>query len=802
MSPKPQPCRGRIWWWGIPITVLLVFWFFLPREPETDRSFTSTEVADNLIQGEAAGSPGNPRGLEPPGEVQGPPDLRELAEERWLRQHRLRLADDGFWHRDSLWEIEGSRHRHLLLRERMREGTAAITREVVLADHLILLDLPEPLPPEIEDWFAERGLLLLPGYRFSRVRQVRLPEVTLDGVEIWRDRIGEYLATGGFPVTPEVSFDGVYFPASSVTPNDPQFLDQWSLPVVGLPEAWSITTGEHEVLVGVVDSGIDRNHPDWQHAGGNSNLWTNPGEIANGMDSDGNGLADDLHGWDFHDHNNDPSDQTGHGTRVAGVLGAVGNNGYAIAGVTWKVSLIPLRVGSTIFTESAVVQAIDYLTDLRLSGHPVVISNHSYGRRISGVFPNDLDHSVAQAIARQRDAGILFITAAGGNSTDFRDNDDPSGENHIFPSDFNLPNIVSVLATDSSDGRAYFSNWGAVSVDMGAPGAGIRTLDRGGGVATVQGTSFAAPMVTGTAALCLAVNPHLPWDALKQILVHSGTEIPELAGITTSGRRLDAAAALLEAKQYPRLTWPDSTPHAWQADYQEEVRLQPVPGHAPIASVTLFRDGEPVGIAEDEGTSWVFQWTEPEGTVPTAWHVEVTDEVGRRAVLFPRTYSTLPAYDYWRYRHWGEAFAQNADSLPLADPDGDGRVNLLEFFEQGDPFQANRSFPGSLANPESRIWVQELPDPDLPIPVQEGIPEGVYWVFAHPWNPRAGSAMAQLEALEPEPPSWVSVEPVATHPVDGQSTMEQPAWLWHWIPLPDNPPSPNRKILRLRLTPP
>lgn len=252
------------------------------------------------------------------------------------------------------------------------------------------------------------------------------------------------------------------------TPNDAAFYQQWGLHNTGqsvngsagivdadidAPEAWNMVTGSGSVIIAVIDTGIDYNHPDLS-----GNIWRNPGESVcfDGVDNDGNGYIDDCRGWDFLDDDNDPADMNGHGTHVAGILGAVGNNSHGVAGVNWSSQLMALRAGGITgtFTTATIVAAIDYAVS---NGARVI--NASFG----GAIYDQLQYEAIKAAA---DSGVLFVAAAGneGMNTD--------SEPH-YPSGYYLPNIISVAATDQSDQLAGFSNYGPTSVDVGAPGTSI-----------------------------------------------------------------------------------------------------------------------------------------------------------------------------------------------------------------------------------------------------------------------------------------------------------------------------------------
>jgi subtilisin family serine protease len=325
----------------------------------------------------------------------------------------------------------------------------------------------------------------------------------------------------------------------AILPNDPSFSQLWGLSNSGqsggvsdadidAPEAWNVTTGSRDVVIGIVDTGIDISHPDLA-----ANIWRNPGEIAgNGIDDDGNGFVDDVSGWDFVSGDNDPQDGNGHGTHVAGTIGAVGNNGRGIAGVNWEVSLLPLKFlsdsgsGST----AAAIAAINYATGLRNAGVNIVATNNSWG---GGGFSTGL----RDAIRRHGEAGITFVAAAGNEAA----NNDRTGS---YPANYDLPNVISVAALDRSDRLASFSNYGATSVDIGAPGVAIYSTTPNNRYASYNGTSMAAPHVAGVVGLLAAANPAATVAEIRSAIFDSAVPISSLAGRSVTGGRLNAAGAL------------------------------------------------------------------------------------------------------------------------------------------------------------------------------------------------------------------------------------------------------------------
>jgi subtilisin family serine protease len=322
------------------------------------------------------------------------------------------------------------------------------------------------------------------------------------------------------------------------TPNDPSFSQLWGLNNTGqtggtadadidATEAWNVRTSAGNLVVAVIDTGIRYTHTDLT-----ANMWINPGEIAgNGIDDDANGVVDDVHGINALAGTGDPLDDNGHGTHVAGTIGAVGNNGTGVAGVAWSVKLMACKFLDAQGTGSLsdAVTCIDYA---RQNGARIM--NNSWG---GGGF----SQALADAIAAARNDGILFVVAAGNSGM----NNDSTP---AYPSSYNLANIVSVAATDHNDQRAYFSNYGTSSVHLGAPGVNIvstyNTSDTG--YASLSGTSMACPHVAGAAALVWAQFPTLSHTQVKARLLAASDSLATMANIVETGGRLNLHRALTE----------------------------------------------------------------------------------------------------------------------------------------------------------------------------------------------------------------------------------------------------------------
>ena len=337
-----------------------------------------------------------------------------------------------------------------------------------------------------------------------------------------------------------------YFVTALNTPNDPSFGALWGLQNTGqtggtsgadisAPGAWDITTGSNDVVVAILDTGVDYTHLDLA-----ANMWVNPGETAgNGIDDDGNGYADDVHGVDTYTHDSDPVDDNGHGTHVAGIIGAAGNNGIGVIGINWRVKIMSCKFLDATGSGSmaGAIECLQYIKAMKDSGIKIVATNNSWG--CSG---GCYSQALYDAINAQQE--ILFIAAAG--------NDDGDNDPYPFyPANYDLPNVISVAATDDKDGKAYFSNYGRRSVHVGAPGHYIlSTLPAqnewgiSGGYGQLSGTSMAAPYVTGLAALVQSQNAGRDWRGIKNLILSGGDAVPSLDGVTVTGKRLNAYGSL------------------------------------------------------------------------------------------------------------------------------------------------------------------------------------------------------------------------------------------------------------------
>ncbi|HEV7906106.1 MAG TPA: S8 family serine peptidase, partial [Pyrinomonadaceae bacterium] len=320
-------------------------------------------------------------------------------------------------------------------------------------------------------------------------------------------------------------------------PNDPLFNEQWSLLNTGqragksgadvcATRAWAKTQGSRKVVVAVIDTGVDYKHQDLQ-----KNIWTRPASLAPYVDAE-LGAFDDRHGFDAADNDGDPMDDNGHGTHCAGIIGAEGDNNDGIAGVNWQVEIMGLkflsRNGSG--TTKDAIECINYVVARKKAGVNVRIISASWGSTAQS-------RALGDAIKRAGEEGILFVAAAGNSSTD-------NDRQPHYPSNYPHPNVVSVAALTRADVLARFSNYGAKTVHIAAPGAEIMSTWPQNQYEEHSGTSMATPVVSGVAALILSVNPDLSVTQLRKRLLDSVDKLPALDGKVSSGGRVNAARAV------------------------------------------------------------------------------------------------------------------------------------------------------------------------------------------------------------------------------------------------------------------
>jgi subtilisin family serine protease len=327
---------------------------------------------------------------------------------------------------------------------------------------------------------------------------------------------------------------------TQTTPNDYRQGRLWGLEKIQAPTAWTAATGSSEVVVAVIDSGVQTTHPDLS-----ANIWRNSGEVTgNGVDDDGNGFVDDLNGWNFGSNNAAVNDTDGHGTHVSGTIGAVGNNGTGVVGVNWDVRIMALRAGDDTFADSALLNALRYAVTMRQRGVRVVAVNMSLGG-------TGFSATFRQELINARQAGILTIAAAGNLDTEMPTADNDSVP--VYPASYDVDGLIAVASSTQGDTLSSFSHYGATSVDLAAPGSGILSTYSGGGYEWLNGTSMAAPHVAGAVALLAAADPALTVLQIRARILDTVDRVPALNGKVVTGGRLNLRRALSPALVRPRV---------------------------------------------------------------------------------------------------------------------------------------------------------------------------------------------------------------------------------------------------------
>lgn len=479
--------------------------------------------------------------------------------------------------------------------------------------------------PALQSIVSRGKTKLVSEHAYSNVDGLRLVTVP-SGV-----RLDEAIAS--YRGNPNVMYAEPDYEVSINSTNDPSFAQLWALQNTGqivngtagtndadmnIPEAWNAAgiSGSGNVVIAVIDSGVQYTHPDLQ-----ANMWVNPSEIAgNGIDDDGNGYVDDVYGIDATTNSGNPADDNHHGTHVAGTIAAVGNNATGITGINQQAKILACKFlkSDGIGRISDALKCLDYIYALKIKGINVVVTNNSWGGA-------GYSQSMADAIEMHRKAGILFVVAADNDGT----NNDTSPH---YPANYFKPNVISVASTDQRDALAPSSDYGRRTVHVGAPGVNIYSTIPPNSYAYLQGTSMAAPHVTGLIGLLSAQNSTRDWRALKNLAIASGKPIGSLTSTTVTGRRVraydtDGTGALSCFNQIvTSVVYPQSTTLTLVAGAKAELAVLNIncqnpagkinvttDGPGAVAPVTLLDDGLGFDGAANDGIYSGF-WTAP----PTA----------------------------------------------------------------------------------------------------------------------------------------------------------------------------------------
>ncbi|MCW1926478.1 S8 family serine peptidase [Luteolibacter arcticus] len=469
--------------------------------------------------------------------------------------------------------------------ERFRkDGTGSsglVTQEVFIAGEFLVVPRDDAPPAEVENALQASGAESWEKIYGGREFLVRFAHPDLDTKQRVLDEFAKHAR-----VIELAEGNGICF--GTAIPNDPLFRVQDSLHNTRAPSsaprdiravaAWDIASSSPDVVVAVVDSGLDFTHPDLV-----ANVYLDATELAaNGIDDDGNGRIDDYRGWDFVQNDNNPADDNDHGTHVAGIIGAAGNDAYGISGVTWSSRILPVKVlgASNSGSHSDVIAGINYAR-----GKGAKVINMSLGGPTNS-------SSMANAIQLAMDAGILIVTSAGNDAI----NIDSSPK---YPASHPHENIITVMNTTDLDRLYPESNYGVTACDLSAPGESIYSTVRGGAYDVITGTSMSAPHVSGVACLMASLKPDISVADIRRYLLENVDLLPDLNGKCVTGGRLNAEKALLalisEHGAAPAFTMPPEEAHSLAGE---------------TARFSVGVSGHPAPrlrwqISTDSGTTWV-----------------------------------------------------------------------------------------------------------------------------------------------------------------------------------------------------
>lgn len=419
---------------------------------------------------------------------------------------------------------------------------------------------------------------------------------------------------------------------SEVIPNDARFGDLWGMKNtgqkdkdgtvgkvgadIGATKAWAITTGNKNIVVGVIDTGVDYNHPDLK-----DNIYLNPGESgggkeSNGIDDDGNGFVDDFHGWNFAGvSTNNPMDDNEHGTHCSGTIGGKGNDGVGVAGVNWNVSILPIKflTGSGSGTLADAVKAIQYGTLMKAN-----LTSNSWG---GGGFTQ----SMFDAITAAKNKGIMFVAAAGNDAAN-------SDNSPHYPAGYQIDNVIAVAASTNQDTLASFSTYGKRTVHIAAPGLNILSSIPGGGYDIFSGTSMATPHVSGAVALVWGTDPTQTYAQVKDRIIRSRDFVPAMARKVNSSGRLNVYNALMGI--YP------PSPEPAESDWVDAPLDQTIESAHPYAN-NFSQEWTINGPADAKFMRVVFSRVELESGYDT---VKVIDANGQESDSITGTGANVPSF--------------------------------------------------------------------------------------------------------------------------------------------------------------
>lgn len=442
---------------------------------------------------------------------------------------------DGSFERITVKKVDAKypyiRIEERILRDPSTGGEQTLEQAAMVADHILVRLADDMTEAQLTEFVTTHGGSMRRFVPSKPFFIVGLPSYEIEAYDL-------SLATYSMDEALVTYAEPDFFVHSFALTNDPMFSSQWNLNNIGqVPgvldadidalEAWDLEIGDSSLVVGIIDTGVNLQHADLIE-----NLWMNVDEIPdNGIDDDANGYIDDVYGWDFHNGDNDPTDDNGHGTHCAGIVGAVGNNGIGVSGVAQDVSLMALKFlsnqgGGNL---SDAVPALYYATD-----NGAFVTSNSWGG-------GGYSQAMSEAIEYARQANSIFVAAAGNEAQD-------TDALPVYPACYPQDNIVSVAATDRYDALASYTNAGSLTVDIAAPGTGIYSTYYGGAYnnsySSRSGTSMAAPHVAGAAVLLKASDPSLSAEEIIDRMLTTADFKSAFFGKIASSGRLNVNAAL------------------------------------------------------------------------------------------------------------------------------------------------------------------------------------------------------------------------------------------------------------------
>jgi len=499
----------------------------IQRVPNTAASGVASAVAMSVVTAPS----------ESPGGADDVAALKDRYHGIKVIEQRTGAADRReFITRERLIRVP-SKYPILRVEDRLKRDPAGgeyllVNQLVMVGDH-VMVRLREGYTADALESFAKRsGFSIRKKMKFPGCYLVSVEPAALDSVSNLTNALAAAACV-------DIAEPDYVVTVADTTPNDSSFSKLWGMRKIDMPKVWDMSVGSDESVVAVFDTGTDLDHADLVN-----NLWHNSGEIpGNDIDDDNNGYVDDVYGWDFYAEDNDPNDVYGHGSHVAGTIGAEGNNAVGVAGVNWNVKIMTIKFfgrDPTGVLEGFASDAADgmyYVISQKRRGIPVRVTNHSWGGSgFSYILRDAMDIAGGQ--------GIMHVVAAGNNGS-LNNDTDPQ-----YPASYTLDSILSIANTTQSDGLNSSSHYGATSVDIGAPGTSIYSISMGGGYKYMSGTSMSSPHVAGVAGLMFAYMPELSRQQVRQAILDGVDPLAALSGKCVTGGRLNAYGAFKEVGPY------------------------------------------------------------------------------------------------------------------------------------------------------------------------------------------------------------------------------------------------------------